>query len=90
MNDVEYSFNELSSEVSYWLMPRLQTVFSAEEKKDKTVEAAEYSLFAGGKRIRPCIMYASAQMLGLDCNEILEFAAALEMIHTYSLIHDDL
>ena len=34
MNDVEYSFNELSSEVSYWLMPRLQTVFSAEEKKE--------------------------------------------------------
>lgn len=86
----EYSFQQLSSDVSYWLIPRLQIAFPPEAKEDITVQAAEYSLFAGGKRIRPCIMYSCADMLGVNKNDVLEFAAALEMLHTYSLIHDDL
>ena len=53
-------------------------------------EAASYSLLAGGKRIRPVIMLAFGELLDVPMEEVLPFAAALEMIHTYSLIHDDL
>lgn len=53
-------------------------------------EAARYSLFAGGKRVRPILCIAAAEALGGGIDEILPAACALEMIHTYSLIHDDL
>ena len=49
-----------------------------------------YSLLAGGKRIRPVLALATAEALGRDPDEILPFAAAIELVHTYSLIHDDL
>ena len=52
--------------------------------------AMKYSFFAGGKRVRPVIMIASAEKLGGDVKKILPFAFALECIHTYSLVHDDL
>ncbi len=53
-------------------------------------EAMRYSLFAGGKRVRPILALAAAESLGAKTNELLPVAAALELIHTYSLIHDDL
>jgi geranylgeranyl diphosphate synthase, type II len=53
-------------------------------------EAMRYSLLAGGKRIRPVLALATADSIGRDRNEVLPLAAALELIHTYSLIHDDL
>jgi geranylgeranyl diphosphate synthase, type II len=53
-------------------------------------EAMRYSLLAGGKRIRPVLALATATALGRDPREVLPLAAALELIHTYSLIHDDL
>lgn len=53
-------------------------------------KAIRYSLFAGGKRIRPILCLASAESLGSDIELILPVACALELIHTYSLIHDDL
>ncbi len=53
-------------------------------------EAMRYSLFAGGKRIRPILALATAEMLGGDEKLIIRPACALELIHTYSLIHDDL
>ncbi len=49
-----------------------------------------YSLFSGGKRIRPILTIAACEALDGDVKAVLPFAAALEMIHTYSLIHDDL
>ena len=49
-----------------------------------------YSLFAGGKRIRPILALASYEACGGDPEDILPQASALELIHTYSLIHDDL
>ena len=49
-----------------------------------------YSLLAGGKRIRPVLALATAEALGRPTDEVLPLAAAIEMIHTYSLIHDDL
>lgn len=53
-------------------------------------EAMRYSLMAGGKRLRPILMLEVARLFGKDWNDVKEFACALEMIHTYSLIHDDL
>ena len=53
-------------------------------------EAMSYSLEAGGKRIRPALLLAACEMAGGDGETALPFACALEMIHTYSLIHDDL
>jgi geranylgeranyl diphosphate synthase type II len=53
-------------------------------------EAMRYSLLAGGKRIRPVLALATARALGTDPAAVLPAAAALELIHTYSLIHDDL
>lgn len=56
----------------------------------KVDEAMEYSLLAGGKRIRPVLLMATAEALGVKGYNFLPVACGLEMIHTYSLIHDDL
>jgi geranylgeranyl diphosphate synthase, type II len=56
----------------------------------KVDEAMEYSLMAGGKRIRPILLMATAEALGSKGYNYLPVACGLEMIHTYSLIHDDL
>lgn len=62
-----------------------------DDKLQKTIyEAMRYSLSAGGKRLRPVIMLLVGEMLGGDEKQIMPFACAMEMIHTYSLIHDDL
>lgn len=53
-------------------------------------EAMEYSLLAGGKRLRPIFAFDFCRMCGGDWHQAAPFAAAIEMIHTYSLIHDDL
>lgn len=53
-------------------------------------EAMQYSLMAGGKRIRPLLLLLTGLSLGAQMEDLLPFAEALEMIHTYSLIHDDL
>lgn len=53
-------------------------------------KAMNYSLHAGGKRIRPVILISVAELLGASRENVMPFACAIEMIHTYSLIHDDL
>jgi geranylgeranyl diphosphate synthase type II len=53
-------------------------------------QAMRYSLLAGGKRIRPILTLATAEAVGAPARRVLPFACALEMIHTYSLVHDDL
>jgi geranylgeranyl diphosphate synthase type II len=64
--------------------------FSEEALTAGLEEAMRYSLLAGGKRIRPVLALASARALGLEQREVLPLAGAIELIHTYSLIHDDL
>ena len=61
-----------------------------ESPQDKIYEAMRYSLFAGGKRLRPIIMLLACELCGGQDAQALPFACAVEMIHTYSLIHDDL
>jgi geranylgeranyl diphosphate synthase type II len=64
--------------------------FAAEPGTARLEEAMRYSLLAGGKRIRPVLALATAEAVGRPPDEVLPLAAAIEMIHTYSLIHDDL
>lgn len=56
----------------------------------RLVEAMRYSLLAGGKRLRPILVIAASELFGLEAADVMPGACALEMIHTYSLIHDDL
>lgn len=60
------------------------------EPQKKLFEAMRYSLLAGGKRLRPILVFDFCRMCGEDWKQSVTFAGALEMIHTYSLIHDDL
>jgi len=60
------------------------------DDSSKIVKAMKYSLMAGGKRIRPVLCMAAAEAVGGQNKDVIRAACALEMIHTYSLIHDDL
>lgn len=69
----------------------LEQIFPTPAGLEKSViEAARYSLFAGGKRLRPILCLAAAEVVGGSPQAIMPVACALEMVHTYSLIHDDL
>ena len=61
-----------------------------DEPQKQLFEAMEYSLLAGGKRLRPIFVFEFCRLCGGDWKKEAPFAAAIEMIHTYSLIHDDL
>lgn len=69
------------------LVPMLHSLGTIPQRLE---EAMTYSLAAGGKRLRPVLLLAACDMAGGDVQTALPFACALEMIHTYSLIHDDL
>src|SRR3972149_6882733 len=68
----------------------LESYFSIPSEPFVLHEAMRYSLFAGGKRIRPILALASYEACGGNPKDIVPYATALELIHTYSLIHDDL
>ena len=68
----------------------LQHAFQEREPRGNLYDAMCYSLLAGGKRIRPVLLLESCRLCGGDPERVLPFAGAIEMIHTYSLIHDDL
>ncbi len=89
MNDSSYysNYEKYLNKVEDWLKQN----FSVEDCPEKVIyESMNYSLMAGGKRIRPVLSLATAEMLNGDIKAVLPFACAIEMIHNYSLIHDDL
>ncbi|MBW1746160.1 MAG: polyprenyl synthetase family protein [Deltaproteobacteria bacterium] len=59
-------------------------------KSSRIVQAMHYSLMAGGKRVRPILCIAASEAVGGNADDVLPAACAIEMLHTYSLIHDDL
>jgi geranylgeranyl diphosphate synthase, type II len=70
---------------------RLDQLLPAESLAPTTVHSAiRWSIFAGGKRFRPMLLLATGQTFGASSEQLVDTACALEMIHTYSLIHDDL
>lgn len=68
----------------------LEQCFLSDEPQKTLFEAMRYSLLAGGKRLRPILVLAFCDLCGGDTEAVLPFAAAVEMVQTYSLIHDDL
>ena len=68
----------------------LSKAFASEPRYADLQEAMEYSLLAGGKRVRPVLTLETCRLCGGDPMTALPFACAVEMVHTYSLIHDDL
>jgi geranylgeranyl diphosphate synthase type II len=68
----------------------LESILMTSERPDRLLEAMTYSLMAGGKRFRSVLCVAAAEAVGGDLEDVLPAACALEMVHTYSLIHDDL
>ena len=84
-------FKELWKERQQLVESALAGELNKKTPVDKTLtEAMEYSLMAGGKRLRPVLLMAAADALGADGTRFLKTACAIEMIHSYSLIHDDL
>ncbi|MEF3696592.1 MAG: polyprenyl synthetase family protein, partial [Desulfolutivibrio sp.] len=69
---------------------RLATIFSDGLTPERLAASMDYSLMAGGKRLRPVLCLAWAELVGGRADKVLDFACAIECIHTYSLIHDDL
>lgn len=67
-----------------------KTLPKVEGPQAKVIEAMHYSVMAGGKRLRPMLLKEASLLYGQVCEGVEEFMAALEFIHTYSLIHDDL
>ena len=87
MTDLEKFFAEASLAVD----KTLDEIIPSEETAPKRLyEAIRWSIFAGGKRFRPALVLAVGRTFGADENNLLKTASAIEMIHTYSLIHDDL
>jgi len=84
--DVKALLKEEATAVEHWLAKALRN----KDMPSGLLEAMEYSLLAGGKRIRPVLCLLSARLFGLERDAVMPFAGALECIHTYSLIHDDL
>jgi geranylgeranyl pyrophosphate synthase len=87
MSDLENFFNHCAQIVDAKL-DRL--IPSAETPPTRLYEAVRWSVFAGGKRFRPALVLAVGKAFGAGEDKLLSAASAIEMIHTYSLIHDDL
>lgn len=81
---------ELDSKTKY-IEEKVYDFLPKEEGKQKIIfEAMNYSVKAGGKRLRPLLMLETAKLFSDETENIFPFMAAIEMIHTYSLVHDDL
>ncbi len=93
MNDFVKQYEEylnlIESSLDYYLPQSLKEWGNGEIPGDLS-SAMRYSLLSGGKRLRPVMLLAAFHMLSDHVSEALPFAAAVEMIHTYSLVHDDL
>ena len=87
MSDFNLSFQQYFSAFENYLTAYTKKLAT---KPEILGESMKYSLQNGGKRIRPVLALATADALGLTVDEILPLALAIEMIHAYSLVHDDL
>ena len=88
---MEKTFETILSAYQQAVEMRLNACFADETQPQRRLfEAMRYSLLAGGKRIRPVLVLEFCRLCGGEWKRALDFAAAIEMVHTYSLIHDDL
>ncbi|PIE42001.1 MAG: (2E,6E)-farnesyl diphosphate synthase [Gammaproteobacteria bacterium] len=77
------SQQKVNTRLEYWLEQQAQLA-------PRLVEAMAYATFNGGKRVRPVLAFATAEALGGSADHAVDAACALEMVHSYSLVHDDL
>ncbi len=84
------TFSEQQGQYIGLVEPALKSYLQTEGIPDLLRRSMLYSVLAGGKRLRPCMTLAAAELNGGSVEDALPFACALELIHTYSLIHDDL
>ena len=84
------SFLEKQKQYASLVDEALSVYLTAADIPKQLLEGMSYSVFAGGKRLRPAMALAACEMLNGSLEDAMPFACALEMIHTYSLIHDDL
>ena len=82
--------SEQLTKYSEWTEAMLGELLNESERAPILQESMAYSVFSGGKRLRPALCMAACELCGGDAQEAVYAAGALEMIHTYSLIHDDL
>ena len=89
---MQQKFDAQSKEYREYIEAYLQNIFNDYKQQPHSAlyEAMRYSLLAGGKRLRPILTFEFCRLCGGDWKNAAPFAAAVEMIHTYSLIHDDL
>ena len=83
----DYTFNDYRDMIENHLMDFIPDI---DNKSITLYESMKYSLSSGGKRIRPVLLLAACDFCGGKVEEALPYACAIEYIHTYSLIHDDL
>ena len=83
-------FKDVMAEYQKTVEDYLKTLFTDDAPQKQLFDAMRYSLLAGGKRIRPILTLEFCRVCGGDMEKAMPFAAAIEMVHTYSLIHDDL
>lgn len=84
-------FNKELTKRTKYVEEQIYNFLPKEEGRQKIIlEAMNYSVKAGGKRLRPLLMLETAKIFGENVENVYPFMAALEMIHTYSLVHDDL
>ena len=90
MNDPKFDLTVYIAEKRKRIDAELDRILAQPAVPDRLADAMRYSMMAGGKRLRPILCMAACEAVGADPKEVLAAACALEMIHTYSLIHDDL
>ena len=84
---MDRSYNDYKEIIDTHLLDFIPNI---DNKSISLYEAMKYSLTAGGKRLRPVLLLAACEFAGGDIKEAIPYACAMEYIHTYSLIHDDL
>ena len=87
MQDFNNKLNEKTQEIEDIIYSYLPNELN---KQKVIMEAMNYSVKAGGKRLRPMLMLETSKLFDKDCKNVYPFMAAIEFIHTYSLVHDDL
>ena len=85
------SFKKQIPEFKKYINDQLKMTLNESDQSSKELsEAMEYSVMNGGKRIRPLMMLASATSIDVETEDVIPFATAIELLHSFSLIHDDL
>lgn len=92
MFNLEQTINSLLKGMVFKVENHIKLILSLYEhgNNDRLLKAIEYTVFSGGKRLRPFLVMATSEIFGVNEESALNVAAAIELVHTYSLIHDDL